>query len=182
MAAATILIFISVVHRFGTGVPLLYPYLIVFHISWAQELCIYMFIWMAKFGAAYGVRTGIHVGVDLLVNRVPPRSRKQVILFSLLCGAFFTSMIATFGGSFVAEMFKTGQQSNDLEAPMWIVYLAIPLGSGLMCFRFIQVAWSYFWTGDLPHHSEAKVEGVELQDQLHPSTDPQGGVPTRWAT
>ena len=62
-----------------------------------------------------------------------------VILFALLCGAFFTGMIATFGASFVAEMFKTGQQSNDLEAPMWIVYLAIPLGSGLMCFRFLQV-------------------------------------------
>ena len=58
-------------------------------------------------------------------------------------------------------MFKTGQQSNDLEAPMWIVYLAIPLGSGLMCFRFLQVAWSYYWTGDLPHHNEAQVEGVE---------------------
>lgn len=28
--------------------------------SWAQELCIFMFVWMAKFGAAYGVRTGIH--------------------------------------------------------------------------------------------------------------------------
>src|ERR1700731_2723326 len=67
MAAATILIFISVVHRFGTGVPFLYPYLIKIHISWAQELCIYMFIWMAKFGAAYGVRTGIHVGVDVLI-------------------------------------------------------------------------------------------------------------------
>src|SRR6202022_5103062 len=65
MAAATILIFISVVHRFGTSVPFLYPYLIPLHISWAQELCIYMFIWMAKFGAAYGVRTGIHVGVDV---------------------------------------------------------------------------------------------------------------------
>ena len=37
-------------------------------------------------------------------------------------------------------MFKTGQQSNDLEAPMWFVYLAIPLGSGLMCFRFLQVS------------------------------------------
>jgi C4-dicarboxylate transporter DctQ subunit len=42
MAAATILIFISVVHRFGTGVPFLYPYLIGIHIYWAQELCIYM--------------------------------------------------------------------------------------------------------------------------------------------
>jgi C4-dicarboxylate transporter, DctM subunit len=115
---------------------------------------------MAKFGAAYGVRTGIHVGVDLLVNRVPARARKQVILFSLLCGAFFTGMIATFGGSFVSEMFRTGQQSNDLEAPMWIVYLAIPLGSGLMCFRFLQVAWSYYWTGELPHHNEAQIEGL----------------------
>ena len=72
MAAATILIFISVVHRFGTGVPFLYPYLIGIHISWAQELCIYMFIWMAKFGAAYGVRTGIHVGVDVLIKRLNP--------------------------------------------------------------------------------------------------------------
>src|SRR3984893_16796269 len=170
MAAATILIFVSVVHRFGTGVPFLYPYLIAIHISWAQELCIYMFIWMAKFGAAYGVRTGIHVGVDLLVNRVPARSRKQVILFSLLCGAFFTGMIATFGSSFVAEMFKTGQQSNDLEAPMWIVYLAIPLGSGLMCFRFLQVAWFYYWTGELPHHNEARVEGIEVTaPALHPA-------------
>jgi C4-dicarboxylate transporter, DctM subunit len=134
-----------------------------------------MFIWMAKFGAAYGVRTGIHVGVDLLVNRVPPRSRKQVILFSLLCGAFFTGMIATFGGSFVSEMFKTGQQSNDLEAPMWIVYLAIPVGSGLMCFRFLQVAWFYYWTGELPHHNEAQVEGIEI---TAPALHPAPGDPT----
>ena len=150
---------------------MIYLWLAALDVSWAQELCIYMFIWMAKFGAAYGVRTGIHVGVDLLVNRVPPRSRKQVILFALLCGAFFTGMIATFGGSFVGEMFKTGQQSNDLEAPMWIIYLAIPLGSGLMCFRFLQVAWFYYWTGELPHHNEAQVEGIEISaPALHPST------------
>ena len=136
-----------------------------------------MFIWMAKFGAAYGVRTGIHVGVDLLVNRLPEHSRKQVILFALLCGALFTGMIAAFGVSFVGEMFKTGQQSNDLEAPMWFVYLAIPLGSGLMCFRFLQVSWSYYWTGDLPHHDEAHVEGVEADASpaLHPQ--PAGSRP-----
>ena len=56
-----------------------------------------------------------------------------MILFAIACGAFFTATIALFGARFVGEMFKTGQQSNDLEAPMWIVYLAIPLGSGLMC-------------------------------------------------
>src|SRR5437016_11124328 len=93
MAAATILIFVSVVHRFGTGVPFLYPYLIAIHISWAQELCIYMFIWMAKFGAAYGVRTGIHVGVDVLINRLPDKPRASFVLFGLLAGALFTGII-----------------------------------------------------------------------------------------
>ena len=191
IAAATALIFVSVLHRYGTGVSInlskwldargvpfvpeilkdIYLWLAALDLSWAQELCIYMFIWMAKFGAAYGVRTGIHVGVDLLVNMVPARSRKQVILFSLLCGAFFTGMIATFGGSFVEEMFKTGQQSNDLEAPMWFVYLAIPLGSGLMCFRFLQVAWFYYWTGEIPHHDEAYVEGIDTNiPPLHPAS------------
>ena len=44
---------------------------------------------------------------------------------------------------------------------MWIVYLAIPLGSYLMCFRFLQVAWTILRTGELPHHDETHVEGVE---------------------
>jgi len=78
-------------------------------------------------------------------------------------------------------MFSTGQQSNDLEAPMWVVYSAIPLGSGLMCFRFLQVAWHFYWTGDLPHHNEARVAGVAATDQLHPSTDLHGTVSERWA-
>jgi C4-dicarboxylate transporter DctM subunit len=142
-----------------------------------------MFIWMAKFGAAYGVRTGIHVGVDVLVNLLDPRHRKRVILFAMLCGAFFTAVIALFGITFVGEMFKTGQQSNDLEAPMWIVYSAIPLGSGLMCFRFLQVAWWYYWTGHLPHHNEAHVEGVEsgASAALHPADDDTKGETGRWS-
>jgi C4-dicarboxylate transporter, DctM subunit len=190
IAAATGLIFIAVVHRYGAGESInlsrwaaahgmtwlasasmaVFTFMSELDLSWAQELCIYMFIWMAKFGAAYGVRTGIHVGVDLLVNRLPEHSRKHVILFSLLCGALFTGMIAAFGASFVGEMFHTGQQSNDLEAPMWFVYLAIPLGSGLMCFRFLQVCWFYYWTGELPHHDETHVEGVEadVSPALHP--------------
>ena len=54
---------------------------------------------------------------------------------------------------------------------------AIPLGSGLMCFRFLQVAWTYYWTGELPHHDEAHVEGIEADvPALHPATgDRRGG-------
>ena len=60
-----------------------------------------MFIWMAKFGAAYGVRTGIHVGVDVLVNRLNRRWQNAVILFGLFGGALFTGVVGTMGAKFV---------------------------------------------------------------------------------
>jgi C4-dicarboxylate transporter DctQ subunit len=160
IAAATLLIFIAVLHRYLSGIPVLFPLMHQIHLSWAQELCIYMFVWMAKFGAAYGVRTGIHVGVDVLVNQLSPRTRWPVVLFGLLCGALFTFVIGTMGAKFVYELYDTDQVSPDLELPRWIVFLCVPLGSYLMCFRFLQVAWTYWRTGQLPHHDPGHVEGV----------------------
>jgi C4-dicarboxylate transporter, DctM subunit len=187
IAAATTIVFFAVLHRYGTsssidlakwldahgmallGAPFraLYKWLASLDVSWAQELTIYMFIWMAKFGAAYGVRTGIHVGVDVLVMRMEPSRAKKVILFGLLSGALFTAVIANFGAHFTYGVWEAGTRSNDLEAPMWMVYMAIPLGSALMCFRFLQVAWYYWHTGELPHHDVAHVEGVD--ENMEPS-------------
>jgi C4-dicarboxylate transporter DctQ subunit len=163
MGGATLLIFVAVIHRYaaGTPIPVVQDWFLKIDLSWAQELCIYMFVWMAKFGAAYGVRTGIHVGVDLLINHLPPKWRKAYVLVGLLCGALFTAIIASFGAYFTWGMAHTDQTSPDLEIPKWIVYLCIPLGSGLMCFRFLQVAWAFARTGRLPKHDESHVEGVD---------------------
>ena len=80
----------------------------------------------------------------------------------------------------------TGSTTEVLEWPAWILYLAIPLGSYLMCFRFLQVAWSFHRTGELPHHDHGHVEGLDeeagegpprpgeedlvyrMEDELHP--------------
>src|SRR6202521_5398037 len=164
IAAATIVVFVAVVHRYAAGmpIPVLQDWLLSINLSWAQELCIYMFIWMAKFGAAYGVRTGIHVGVDVLIKRLNPDWKKGVILFGLLGGALFTAIVGTMGAKFVIELMSTDQVSPDLELPSWIVYACIPLGSYLMCFRFLQVSWSFYWTGELPHHDATNVDGIEV--------------------
>ena len=173
MGGATGLIFVAVVHRYAAAlpIPVLQDWLLRINLSWAQELCIYMFIWMAKFGAAYGVRTGIHVGVDVLINRLPDRIRAKIIVFGLLAGALFTGVIGTLGAQFVWDVAHTQEVSADLELPMWIVYLAIPCGSYLMCFRFLQVTWWFMRTGALPHHEIAKVEGLDeaVADDLHPA-------------
>ncbi|WP_137938605.1 TRAP transporter small permease [Chitinivorax sp. B] len=164
MAVATLIIFMAVVHRYLTGFNWpLQDWLLSLNVSWAQELCIYLFVWMAKFGAAYGVRTGIHVGVDVLINRLSHDNHKIFVMIGLFAGALFTGIVGTLGATFVWEIAQTEQTSADMEIPIWWVYMAIPAGSYLMCFRFLQVAWGFFRTGELPKHDHSHVEGLEKE-------------------
>ncbi len=164
IGAATLVIFFAVVHRFLSGVPWIQDYTVKMNVSWAQELCIFMFVWMAKFGAAYGVRTGIHVGVDVLVNQMNAPWRRKFVVLGLAAGALFTAIVGTLGARFVFELSHTSSTSEVLEIPMWMVYMAVPLGSYLMCFRFLQVIVSFLRTGDLPRHDHSHVEGLEEED------------------
>jgi C4-dicarboxylate transporter DctQ subunit len=180
IGAATVIIAIAVAHRYLSGMPIpgLQDWLLGINMSWAQELCIYMFVWMAKFGAAFGVRSGIHVGVDVLVTRLPDSWRKKTVILAICGGALFTGLIGTLGANFVWEngmhyavLNKLGMAIHedlyegpitpDLEWPTWIIYMAIPLGSYLMCFRFVQTGWTFLRTGELPHHDHTHVDGIE---------------------
>ena len=182
IGAATLIIFAAVVHRYASGVaiPGVQDWLLRQNMGWAQELCIIMFVWMAKFGAAYGVRTGIHVGVDILINKLSGKSRAALINIGLVCGVVFTGLIGLFGALFVWENgmayetltlfgrdtgdFFEGPTTPDLEWPTWIVYSAVPLGSFLMCYRFLQVMVSFARTGELPTHDHGHVEGLDDED------------------
>ena len=184
MGAATVVIFVAVLHRYAAGlrVPVVQDHLLALNLSWAQELCIFMFVWMCKFGAAYGVRTGIHVGVDVLVNRLPPLWREKAVYLALFCGMLFTGIIGVLGTRFVWENgmhhavasalgldvgdLPPGPTTPDLEWPTWVIYSAVPLGSFLMCFRFAQVALRFLRTGELPKHDPAKVEGIAEEEHL----------------
>lgn len=181
MAVAVVLIFVAVVHRFSIGAVAdlvgfarahemqglqdfarsLYKSVAAIKLTWAQEACIYLFVWMAKFGAAYGVRTGIHVGVDVLVERLSPPKRKVVTVIAMSGGILFTAIVAWIGTDFVWHVAKGGQTSPDLEMPMWIIYLAVPIGSSLMCFRFCQALHTYLTTGEIAHHDHGAVDGLE---------------------
>ena len=179
MGAATLIIFVAVLHRYAAGlaIPVVQDWLLTLSFSWAQELTIIMFVWMAKFGAAYGVRTGIHVGVDVLINRLNERTRRKFIIFGLLAGVVFTAVVAMLGARFVwengahyffyshigwsVEDIPEGPTTPDLEWPTWMVYSAIPLGTSLMCFRFFQVLVNFIRTGQLPQHDHGHVDGLD---------------------
>jgi C4-dicarboxylate transporter, DctQ subunit len=190
MAGAVAIIFLAVVHRYAAGlaIPVVQDWLLTLNFGWAQELCIIMFVWMAKFGAAYGVRTGIHVGVDVLINRMQSKLRNKFIIFGLLAGATFTAIVATLGYRFIWEngmhyaiytligqstgALPQGPTTPDLEWPTWAVYSAVPFGSTLMCFRFLQVMVNFIRTNELPHHDHSHVDGIDEDAIKKVSTSP----------
>ncbi len=195
IGAATFVIFLAVLHRFLSGVPYIQDYTVRLDVSWAQELCIYMFVWMAKFGAAYGVRNGTHVGVDVVVRRLAPEQAKWLVLFGMLAGALFTGVVGTLGARFVWDngfhyaLFHRfgielgdvpeGPTSPDLEIPTWIAYSCVPLGSYLMCFRFLQVAWHFWRTGQAPHADHHAVAGVDEDATAVLATEPAAKTGSR---
>ena len=196
MGAATLLIFVAVIHRYASSwhyppsLQFIQDFLLTINLGWAQELCIYMFIWMAKFGAAYGVRHGTHVGVDVLVRAVSPAKARWLTIIGLCGGALFTVVIGTMGAVLVWEDgmhyalvhalglplgdLTEGATTPDLELPVWIEYQAIPLASYLMCFRFLQVLVKFVKTGELPRHEVAHVEGLADVDNYAPT--PEGRI------
>ena len=181
IAVATVLIFLSVTHRFAIGFAAdlvvyarahdmtslndtarsIFKAINALKMTWAQEACIYLFVWMAKFGAAYGVRTGIHVGVDILAERLEGAARRTITTIAMSGGVLFTAIITWIGTDFVWHVRLGGQTSPDLEMPMWIIYLAVPLGSALMCFRFLQALHLYLTTGQIAHHDHGAVDGLD---------------------
>ena len=181
IAVATVLIFLAVTHRFAIGAAAdlvgyarahemeglaafaksTFKSINALKMTWAQEACIYLFVWMAKFGAAYGVRTGIHVGVDILAERLTGSKRKLITTIAMSGGVLFTAILTWIGTDFVIHVRHGGQTSPDLEIQMWIIYLAVPLGSALMCFRFVQALHKFLTTGEIAHHDHGAVDGLD---------------------
>jgi C4-dicarboxylate transporter DctQ subunit len=181
IAVATVLIFLAVTHRFAIGLAAdlvgyaragemegltafaksLFKTINGLKMTWAQEACIYLFVWMAKFGAAYGVRTGIHVGVDILSERLEGNARRTITTIAMTGGVIFTAILTWIGTDFVWHVRHGGQTSPDLEMKMWIIYLAVPLGSALMCFRFVQALHKFLTTGEIAHHDHGAVDGLD---------------------
>lgn len=56
----------------------------VFHsgIAWSEEVARFLFIWMVFLGAIGALKDNQHLGVDLLVERLPLKVRKIVFVFS----------------------------------------------------------------------------------------------------
>ena len=84
------------------------------------------------------VRTDGHVRPDLVLRVLPARRQRWVEIFNCLVAIVFCAGMVWYGWEVVDTALLLDQRSSsDLQFPMWIYYLALPVGGGLMLIRYV---------------------------------------------
>ncbi len=108
----------------------IFRYVLLSPLSWSEEVSRYVMIWLGFLGASLAVREGLHVGVEFVVNWVPPRLAVWMRGVARAGVACFLLVVLAYGFHLVANLWD--QLSPVLQIRMTWPYLAIPVGSLLM--------------------------------------------------
>ncbi len=113
-------------------------------INWAEEVIVYVAVWAVMLIASQLVRTDGHVRPDLVLRLLPPGAQRWVEMFNCLVAIAFTAGMVWYGWKVVDTAVLLDQRSSsDLQFPLWIYYLALPAGGGLMLVRYLIRLYRY---------------------------------------
>ncbi len=63
------------------------------NILWALELTVFTFGWLVLLGASYAVKKHAHLGVDAILNMLPPAPRRVLALIAVGCCLVFSLLL-----------------------------------------------------------------------------------------
>ena len=128
LAFTSALLFVNVVLRYVFLAPL----------NWAEELTLYLMVWIVFVGGSVAVRTRGHIAIDLLPLVLSPANRRRLAIGVALAALAFFAVFFWYSGQHVLRVRSIGQTTPVMGAPMWLAYLAMPVGSVLMGLRTVQ--------------------------------------------
>ena len=105
-------------------------------LTWATEMTIFLFLWSTFFGAAYCFKKDAHIAVTIVLDVVPSRVAKVMLLLSHLITFVFLLAVAYFGYEYIELVVDMDERSIDLwDMPMWVRYSVIPIAFSFAAYR-----------------------------------------------
>ncbi|MBD3305006.1 TRAP transporter small permease subunit [candidate division KSB3 bacterium] len=101
----------------------------------ADELSRLCFVWAGFLSVSLALRMGKHVSVQLLVNHLPQRLRRAIIVFSQTMILVFLIAVFWYGLTILPQQWR--QLTPTMEIQMFWFYLPIPVGVGLMIIQLL---------------------------------------------
>jgi TRAP-type C4-dicarboxylate transport system permease small subunit len=159
LAAMTLAILINVFFRYVLNSPL----------AWPPELSRFLMVAVTLLAAGLALRKGAHVGVTVLVTRLPIRAQAVVFSINSLLMAGFLAVLLWQG--FILAFFEGPRQTApSLGISMMFAFIPLPLGAALMLVHLAETtreAWRRARVGRSPFEVPA-AEDADLADQDAP--------------
>lgn len=107
--------------------------------SWGEELARFLQIWLTFMGASLAFLVGGHASIQMLLDRLPEKARRITrVGTALLAGLLFLILVVK-GMRLV--LFTWSDESPALSLPFGIVYLALPVASGIIFLTQMRDIW-----------------------------------------
>ncbi|MBI5484489.1 MAG: TRAP transporter small permease [Deltaproteobacteria bacterium] len=127
MTTVSLLVFANVVSRYG------FSYTPI----WSEELSRFLVVWSIFIGVSIGVRKNQHIGVDALIRFLPHKLLLAAEVLLNLIGVVVIGILIYTSIDFIKETIEYGQLSPAMRIPMYIPYIAMPVGLSLSIIHFI---------------------------------------------
>ncbi len=105
---------------------------------WQIDAVSYCIMAATFIGSAYVLMTRGHVNVDVLPLYIGPRQRYWLALITILIALAFCATLFVLGALYWYEAWSKNWHSDTVwRARLWIPYLAMPVGLGLLVLQYI---------------------------------------------
>ena len=105
---------------------------------WQTEAVIYLVIAATLVGLPYVQRLRGHVNVDLIPISLPPRARFAMAVVTAVLSIAIVSVMLFYGYEYWHFAWDRGWRSDTVwGVRLWIPYLALPVGFGLLLLQLI---------------------------------------------
>lgn len=109
-------------------------YVFNYSISWSEEAATFCQIWLVMLGSGLAMRNRNHIGIDILVTRLPLRVQQVAKSASFLLGVWFLLVVITSSLSLLTIGMIV--RSAALGLPMAVPYFALPVGMSYLLLEF----------------------------------------------
>jgi TRAP-type C4-dicarboxylate transport system permease small subunit len=105
---------------------------------WEIEAAVFLLIFSTFVGSTYTLKYGGHISMDMVSQKLKPRSRAYLEVVTSLASLVFCIFVTVKGWEMWWEAYLQGWASDSIWAPpLWIPYLFLPVGFTCMCLQFV---------------------------------------------
>ena len=108
-------------------------------LSWPEELSRYCYIWITFLSIGLTIRTGSYFRVTALIDYLPVKGRQAMEVFAHAVNLLFYGICAYYSIDILHTVYNSTQTTPSLRLPMYIIYIALPLGMFLSTFRSVEM-------------------------------------------